>query len=211
MASENASATPQYEPLPWTRSPLPKSIGLIPKNEADDLLEKFDALVERRATPADDWGREAGRQIYWPCDASRVRVLPDGILFLEEEGPEHAEKLEAKLKVLFPRGVAVWGIGQSKHGVFNGAYDATLRHWVKAELIFSPVAVMSLDASFFMVCDEQLRFTVLGGAPHVLSEVDEAFGGVATLRLLFNQYVDDCGIGFGDPDRQWARGHLTSW
>ena len=196
---------------PWEDCPMPSWITRMPENEAIKRIAQFHEIITSKPAPGGKPGYADNRHLYCPIPPMHGLVFPGGVKFLEEEGTKFHEVLEQVLSSLFPDGVFFWGDGYEKQGVYHGPYNAEMRLWIKRDLIFSPSIIMSHDREFVMVCDEQMRFTVVGASEKNAKIIIKAFDGRKNLKIMLQNYINDLGIGFGEEDREWANKYLFDW
>lgn len=196
---------------------LPKWIKAVPANvtiAADDLssqlVRRYQQLTESRATPGMR-AEDSAWTIEWPRAELEIRVFAGGAA--EEAGDDpldYRPQLEALLHKHSRNGIATWGVGVEKAGVFLGTYDEGLRWWIKGELIFSPSTLLARDFDLVLIADEQRRFTVVGAPLWFMEELDVALGGKMAICEAFDAYIANFGIGFGEEDRKWAETYLRT-
>ncbi|MBL1430779.1 MAG: hypothetical protein COA60_004590 [Robiginitomaculum sp.] len=196
----------------WVRKPIPDSIQHLEEDQLQSVLSRFEELAEFRNAPSNANERDKLRAIDWPKPPLIARVLPGGILLMEDEGYyDSSQQVEELFTKFSSQGVVFWGIGAEKYGVFQAPFDAVTRRWIKAELIFSPTCILSLESDLIMISDEQLDFSVIGGSPLIINEMEKLFGGAKELKKRLLKAIDDRMIGFGKDDQIWAKEYLLPW
>ena len=70
---------------------------------------------------------------------------------------------------------------------------------------------MSAAHDVFLIHDSQLRYSVLGANPDVITQFEKRFGGAEALQQTFASYVDQMRIGSGIEDVKWAQDYLQKW
>jgi hypothetical protein len=90
-------------------------------------------------------------------------------------------------------------------------YDRELCHWIKSSFLPNPTCLLSLDEDVLLIADEQLRFSVIGGARDAISLLEMEWGGADALRREFLGYVNGGELGFDRGDEEWALEYLVPW
>lgn len=197
-----------YKPLPWAKEPHPDFVSQVTSEETETAFARFRQVVEPRRSAIDVNGVREPRCVYMPTMCERTLVLPGGILAEEFEREDDVLKIDEYLNSLYSDGFLFWGIGFEVHGALQSSMSLELRKWMKSDLLLSPTCLMSKSGDFVLISDEQLRFSVAGGPRAVLDHLDDLLGGAAQRAQLMKEYVEAYGIGFGEPDREWARANL---
>lgn len=193
---------------------LPPSITVVRDgHDEETVLARYKQLVENRPAPGDEDEQAKNYAVYWPKPPLEARAIPEGVMPLDTEdgGFDHDIRLERFFSKYAPKGVYAWGIGGQAYGILSGHYNGELRLWLRREVIISPMVIMAKEVDIVLIAEEQFRFSVIGAPPEIISGLEEAFGGADTLRQIFVDYVEDCGVGFGKYDRQWAWKYLIPW
>jgi hypothetical protein len=195
--------------LPGWIKTVPAGVTIAADDLSSALLRRFGTLTDQRAAPGmrpedQHWA------IQWPHPDLSARVFAEGIAAESAGDLNYRPALERLLSKHSPSGVAVWGIGAEKHGIFLGPYADELRSWVKADLIFSPTVMLARDADIVLIADEQMRFSVVGAPLGVMVELDASLGGRNAIDEAIGAYIEHLGIGFGEEDRAWAVKYLKS-
>lgn len=193
--------------LPGWIKTLPDGVTVASDDLSSQLIERFGKQVGEHAAPGMRTG-DHHRSIRWPNPNLSVRVFAEGIVTEGGDILNYRPPLEHLLRKHSPAGVAVWGIGFQKYGVFLSAYDDDFRWWVKGQLIFSPTVVIARDADLIIIADEQMHYSVVGASSLLMEELEAALGGGSVIDEAIDAFINDLGIGFGEEDRSWAEKFL---
>jgi hypothetical protein len=168
-------------------------------------------MIAERKAPSEDC---PDRVLFWPKDTLVGRALPGGVYLLDVDdgaGYEDQRHVQALFDKFSSQGVFIAGIGWEKQGVYTGRYSESLRNWIRRDFVFSPTVILSCSSSLFLICDEQIGLTVIGGTRKIIQELDLAFGGRGNLYQKLKKHIDSGEIGFGKEDIAWGNKYILPW
>jgi hypothetical protein len=186
---------------------------LEPENLHQDLQaqlqSRFLSLAELLSAPSDGYPKQ---EIWWPKGMA-ARALPQGILLREVgEGVWDRERMIRFFNATCrDTEVYVGDLASASYFSHKGRYSEDLCQWIKSALFSSPTCLLSPSADVFLIADETLRYSVVGGSNEAIEILEREWGGAAALRNAFVRYVDNLELGFGEEDRRWAHEYLIRW
>ena len=193
----------------WSTRELPRSIRKLSEQDAHAYFKAFASMTEARPCPT---ASHNGREVDWPKAPLEIRAIPEGTMPLdEEEGYDHDKILSAFFSRNAPDGVVAWSIPATNQGAFKATYDSELVHWLRTELIASPLVIVSAAKDILLIANEQLRYTIVASSPEIVSDLEDEFDGPQAMRSTFADWVESNSLGFGDEDREWAKRYIVKW
>lgn len=188
------------------------SMRQLSNYEAQSSLDRFQLIVEKRVAPSVSTGHSMQHEVFWPKPPLSARCIPDGVMSLDhEDGYDYDLKLDEFMGNHGGQDVVFWAIGGEHKGLFTGTYSSEVRVWLKADLVLSPTIILSQSEDVFLISDEQLHFTVVGGDLFAITDLERVFGGSDTLEQNFRDWADAGLAGFNGDRREWAHRYLIRW
>jgi hypothetical protein len=179
-------------------------------DERRSVQQRFEELASKRFAPST---KKPRFEVWWPKAPLDGRAFPEGV-----HPPEgDASFNEAARLVGFLNGVCgaefyVANLSAPKpHFRHTGKLDEELCRWVKTRLVSNPTCLLASTVDVFLIMDTQLRYSVLGAPPEIITHFERRFGGAEALRQTFANYVDQMRVGAGIDDVKWAQDYLQKW
>jgi hypothetical protein len=179
-------------------------------DERKAVQQRFESLAAPRFAPT---AKKPRQEVWWPRAPLDGRAFPEGI----QPADGDATFNEATRLIGFLNSVAggefyIANLSAPKpHFRHAGRLDEALTSWIKSRLVSNPTCLLAARTDVFLVTDDQMHYSVLGGSPDVIEKFERRFGGAETLQRNFSSYVDLMRIGSGIDDVKWAQNYLQKW
>ena len=178
--------------------------------ERGEVQQRFETLASKRFAPT---AKKPRQEVWWPKAPLDGRAFPEGIYPAEGDAAfNEAARLVGFLNSACPGEFFIANLSAPKpHFRHTGKLDEDLCRWIKTRLVSNPTCLMSATHDVFLIHDSQLRYSVFGASPDVVTLFEKRFGGAETLQQTFTSYVDQMRIGSGIDDVKWAQDYLQKW
>lgn len=174
------------------------------------IQQRFETLASLRFAPS---ARKPRQEVWWPKAPLDGRAFPEGIYPPDDDsGFNESARLIGFLNGACPGEFFVANLSAPKpHFRHIGKLDEGLCRWIRTRLVSNPTCLMAASHDVFLIFDSQMRYSVLGANPDVISQFEKRFGGADALRQTFTNYVDQMHLGAGLDDAKWAQDYLLKW
>jgi hypothetical protein len=174
------------------------------------VQQRFETLAGMRFAPTPKKPRQ---EVWWPKAPLDGRAFPEGIHPVDgDSGFNEAARLVGFLNSACPGEFFIANLSAPKpHFRHTGKLDDDLCRWIKTRLVSNPTCLLAGTHDVFLIHDSQMRYSVLGANPDVITQFEKRFGGAQALQRTFGSYVDQMRIGSGIEDVKWAQDYLQRW
>jgi len=178
--------------------------------ERGEVQQRFETLASKRFAPT---AKKPRQEVWWPKAPLDGRAFPEGIYPAEGDAAfNEAARLVGFLNSACPGEFFIANLSAPKpHFRHTGKLDEDLCRWIKTRLVSNPTCLMSATHDVFLIHDSQLRYSVFGASPDVVTLFEKRFGGAEALQQTFTSYLDQMRIGSGIDDVKWAQDYLQKW
>lgn len=178
--------------------------------ERVEVQQRFETLAGKRFAPT---AKKPRQEVWWPKAPLDGRAFPEGIFASDGDSAfNEAARLVGFLNSTCPGEFFIANLSAPKpHFRHTGKLDEDLCRWIKTRLVSNPTCLLAGTLDVFLICDSQMRYSVLGANPDIIELFEKRFGGAAALQRTFASYVDQMRIGTGIEDVKWAQDYLQRW
>jgi len=178
--------------------------------ERAEVQQRFETLASKRFAPT---AKRPRQEVWWPKAPLDGRAFPEGIHPPDGDSAfNESARLVGFLNSVSPGEFFIANLSAPRpHFRHTGKLDEGLCRWIKTRLVSNPTCLLSVSHDVFLIHDSQLRYSVLGANPDVISQFETRFGGADALQRTFAGYVDQMLIGTGIDDVRWAQDYLLKW
>jgi hypothetical protein len=178
--------------------------------ERGEVQQRFEALASKRFAPTPKKPRQ---EVWWPKAPLDGRAFPEGIHPPDGQSTfNESARLLGFLNSVCAGEYFIANLSAPKpHFRHCGKLDEDLCRWIKSRLVSNPTCLLASGTDVFLIHDSQLRYSVLGATPEIVTQFEKRFGGAAALQQTFGDYVGQMRIGSGIDDVKWAQDYLQKW
>jgi hypothetical protein len=178
--------------------------------ERGEVQQRFETLASKRFAPT---AKKPRQEVWWPKAPLDGRAFPEGIYPPEGDSAfNESARLIGFLNTACPGEFFIANLSAPRpHFRHTGKLDEDLCRWIRTRLVSKPTCLLSATHDVFLIHDSQLRYSVLGANPDVITQFEKRFGGAEALQQTFANYVDQMRIGTGLDDVKWAQDYLQKW
>lgn len=178
--------------------------------ERTAVQQRFETLASKRFAPS---SKKPRQEVWWPKAPLDGRAFPEGIHPVEGDTSfNEAVRLMGFLNGACGGEFYIANLSAPKpHFRHTGKLDEELSRWIKTRLVSNPTCLLAAGIDVFLICDAQMRYSVLGAPPEIIAQFERRFGGAEALRQTFENYVNQMRFGTGIDDVKWAQDYLQKW
>ena len=178
--------------------------------ERKEVQQRFETLASKRFAPS---VKRPRFEVWWPKAPLDGRAFPEGVHPPEgDPGFNESARLIGFLNGVCGGEFYIANLSAPKpHFRHTGKLDEELCRWLKTRLVSNPTCLLASTVDVFLLVDTQLKYSVIGGPPEVITKLEARFGGAEALQQTFANFVDQMRFGSGLEDVKWAQDYLQKW